>query len=461
MYIDKPLPFIQNFINEVDKQLQIKGTQFGLSQIQKNWLGFCLMCIIILNSINWAGFERISMETFSMNAQSWMFLHSKIAWDMILNAAVRVVLKVYDIKSGVLVIDDSDNERSKNAKYIYKIHKIKDKKTGGYVNGQTLVMLLLVTQSVTILVGYKFYSPDPDIQKWEKEDERLKKAGVIKRKRPKCPARNPEYPTKETLGLQLLKEFSENFTFIKIRVIVADALYGTQRFMDKASEVFGGVQVISQLRKNQIIQVKNEKYTIENYFKFKPYYPENIFMRGKQIKSEYCYEAVKVKSHQWKKRMIVALKYDGELEYRYLIATDMSWNARSIVQTYSLRWLVEVFFQDWKTYEGWGQLTKHTGKDGSNRGLILSLMLDLCLLLYPDQIVRIKDKLPAFTVGSLREKIIMESLLQFIKSLINAENPEGKLKQLTENVDLIFKPNLSKKHLNNLEWDFLETKNAA
>jgi len=461
MYIGKPLPFIQNFINEVDKQLLSKGSHFGLSRIQKNWLGFCLMCIIVLNSINWAGFERISMETFNLNELSWMFLHSKIPWDMILKASVHVVLKFYGIKSGVLVIDDSDNERSKNTKYIYKTYKIKDKKTGGYVNGQTLVMLLLVTEYVTILVGYKFYAPDPAIQKWEKEDERLKKNGVIKRNRPKCPVRSAEYPTKEALALQLLKEFSENFIFIKIKSIVADALYGTQRFMDNASAIFSGVQVITQLRKNQIIQVKNGKYTVENYFRLKPYYPEKIGMRGKIIKSEYCYDVVKVKSHQWKKRIIVALKYEGELEYRYIIATDMSWNARSIVQTYSLRWLVEVFFQDWKTYEGWGQLTKHTGKEGSNRGLILSLMLDLCLLLYPEQIVRIKDKLPAFTVGSLREKIIMESLLQFIESVVNSDNPKEKLKQLTDNVDLIFKPKLSKKHLNNLEWDFLEPKKVA
>jgi hypothetical protein len=26
-----------------------------------------------------------------------------------------------------------------------------------------------------------------------------------------------------------------------------------------------------------------------------------------------------------------------------------------IIQAYSLRWLVEVFFEDWKLYEGWGQ----------------------------------------------------------------------------------------------------------
>lgn len=461
MYIDNPLPFIESFIKEIDTELHIKGKQFWLSKIQKKWLGFCLMSIIVINSINWYGFERISLKAFTISGLSWMFRHSKISWELLLKSAVRVIVKFYNIKYGVIAIDDSDNERSKNAKFIYKLHKIKDKKTGGYVLGQTLVVLLLISESVTIPIGFKFYAPDPEIQKWDKEDKKLKKAGIIKRNRPKCPKRSKDYPTKESLALELLKEFSEDFSDIKIKAITADALYGTQYFMDTASDEFKGVQVISQVRKNQIIQVKNVNYVIENYFKLKPYYPRTLLLRGTEIKTEYCYEVAKIKSHKWKNRIIVALKYEGESEYRYLTATDMSWNAESIVQTYSLRWLVEVFFQDWKTYEGWGKLTKHTGYEGSSQGLILSLMLDLCLLLHPEQMVRIKDKLPAFTVGSLREKIIMECLIQFIENIINTANPKEKLQQLVENVDLLFKPNLSTKHLNNLDWDFLERKKTA
>jgi hypothetical protein len=35
-----------------------------------------------------------------------------------------------------------------------------------------------------------------------------------------------------------------------------------------------------------------------------------------------------------------------------------------------MRWLVEVFFSDWKQYEGWFQMAKQPGIDGSNRGLL-------------------------------------------------------------------------------------------
>ena len=47
--------------------------------------------------------------------------------------------------------------------------------------------------------------------------------------------------------------------------------------------------------------------------------------------------------------------------------------------TYTLRWLVEVFFEDWKLYEGWAGMAKQPDEEGSFRGVILSLLLDHAL----------------------------------------------------------------------------------
>jgi hypothetical protein len=93
--------------------------------------------------------------------------------------------------------------------------------------------------------------------------------------------------------------------------------------------------------------------------------------------------------------LVVALKYEGETDYRYLVATDMTWCTMDTVQAYTLRWLVEVFFEDWR------HEAKQLDEDGSSRGLILSLLFDHCLLLHPEQTARIENKLPAYTVGSL------------------------------------------------------------
>jgi hypothetical protein len=43
----------------------------------------------------------------------------------------------------------------------------------------------------------------------------------------------------------------------------------------------------------------------------------------------------------------------------------MSWRTEDIIRAYTLRWLVEVFFQDWKANAGWVALTKLTGDKGS------------------------------------------------------------------------------------------------
>jgi hypothetical protein len=53
-----------------------------------------------------------------------------------------------------------------------------------------------------------------------------------------------------------------------------------------------------------------------------------------------------------KKRFVIALKYEGESEYRYLVASNLSWRTQDIVQAYTYRWLVEVFFEDWKLSSG-------------------------------------------------------------------------------------------------------------
>ena len=82
-------------------------------------------------------------------------------------------MKKYGITSGVLVLDESDRARSKNTKRIHKhkVHKQHHKASGGYVNGQTVVLLLLVTDSITIPIGFKFYMPDPVISAWQKEED--------------------------------------------------------------------------------------------------------------------------------------------------------------------------------------------------------------------------------------------------------------------------------------------------
>jgi hypothetical protein len=448
MLMYEPAHFIKTFVTDLDAALGKQKPNAKLTHLQRIWLGFCLTGMLLTNSVCWAKFERASLGGYKIAALSWMFREAKIAWNYLLLASVTLSLERHGVVEGVLVLDESDRARSKRTKRIHKAHKQKHKASGGYVNGQTVVLLLLVTPSVTFPVGFAFYMPDPVLTAWVKEDKRLKKEGVAKKDRPVQPERDSLYPTKTQLALRLLQEFKNAHGDIKISAVLADALYGEAFFMDETSRIFDGAQVISQLRENQNIEYKGKKRNLKGYFNsINKGVDVTLRVRGvKEVKATMSSARLKVTAHG-KKRFVVALKYEGESDYRYLVATDMTWRTMDIIQAYTLRWLVEVFFEDWKLYEGWGHEAKQMDEEGSSRGLILSLLFDHCLLLHPEQIARIENKLPAYTVGSLQRKSQIEVLLEFIKALLEHQNPADKLKELAELVDDVFQLMPSGKHM--------------
>lgn len=447
MFIGKTLSFVRAYVDEVDRVLRCIDPAAGLTSIRKQWLGFCLVAIIVTNSVCWKRFERASLGRRSHAALSWMFRQHQRFWAFLLRASVSVILAEYGITAGVIVVDDFEKKRAKQTKRIYRAYTVKDKKSGGFINGQSVVLVLLVTPKITIPVGVDFYRPDPAVTAWNKEEKRLKKRGVPKKKRPAKPPKDPAYPTKPDIALRLLVAFRTAFPRFVVRCVVADNLYGTQTFLDTASAICGGVQVISKLRKNQKVRFRGKTMHVTTLFKRYRGVPQTIRIRGgAELPVWVSSMRVHVCAHGIK-RFVIALKYEGEDEYRYLVASDMSWRTLDIVQAHTLRWLVEVFIQDWKSYEGWGQLTKQYDEEGSRRSLILSLLCDHCLLLHADQLARIQDNRPACTVGSLRDRVKVESLVQFFQEVVSSENPQEQLEKVARQAKEVFTLNNSGKHM--------------
>ena len=452
----QPLPFIDAFVEELAASLKKLNTGRGLSFAQRSWLKFCLMGVLMTNSVCWACFERIGLGNYRLGALSWMFRKTKIPWEKLFQASVSHVLAQHGIRDGVAVADDSDHRRAKLTKRIFGAHKIFDKKTGGYFNGQTVVLLVLVSGRVTIPVGFRFYRPDPAVVAWRKGDKRLRKAKAGKAERPACPERNPAYPGKEECVLSMLREFRRYHPGIKVKAVLADALYGNQPFMDAASSLCGGAQVVSQLRGNQKVRFCNRELSLPAFFQRYPGVPQAIRIRGGEPVEVIVSSArVHVRAHG-KKRFVIALKYTGETEYRYLVATDLSWRTLDIVQAHTLRWLVEVFLEDWKLYEGWGSLAKQPGEEGSSRGLALSLLCDHALILHPEQMARLEDKQPACTVGSLRDHCKSEAFLDCIRQILAADDPAGQFEQLAKTVKTLFPLAPSSKHMSGRDLGRLE-----
>ena len=447
MLFGKPAPFVSAFVAAVDDAIRAHQPHSGMSTIQQIWLAFCITAVLVTNSICWARFERASLGMYSLAALSWMFRHSKLPWDALLVASVRVILRSHGITSGHLMLDDTDNARSKAAKALAHLYKLRDKESGGYVWGQSLVFLVLVTPKISLPVGFVFYQPAPELSTWYKQVKVLKKQGVPPKQRPPKPTPNAQYPTKQQLALRLLAAFKAHHPTIRVQCIAADALYGTGAFVDEASALFEGVQVLSQIRSNQHIRVGQRQQPVADYFATHPGTPHTIRIRGGAERVAMVGSArLYVCSHKTK-RFIVAIKYAEEESYRYLIASDLSWRTLDIVQGHSLRWLVVVFIQDWKSYEGWSQLTKQPGEEGACHSVILSLLVDHSLFMHPDQQAQLKNNRSAYTVGSLRAHVQAECLIDVIDDLVSADHPQDQLQRFIKALHEVFALDQSTKHM--------------
>jgi DDE superfamily endonuclease len=344
MIMGKPASFVSAFIDAVDDAIRAHQPHHGMSAMPRAWLAFCVTAVVVTNSMCWARFARASLGPYSLAALSWLFRHSKIPWDDLLVASVRVILHHHGITSGSLRIDDTDTPRSKAAHTLAHLYKLRDKESGGYLWGQSLVFLVLVTPTISIPKPQRLPQPPP----------------------------NPRYPTKQQLALRLLEQFKMAHPGIRVHCIVADALYGTAPCVDGASALCGGVQVISPARSNQNIQVHQREQHLTDYFAAHPGTPQTIRLRGGDERVAMVRSArLDVCAHQTK-RFIVAIKYEEEETYRYLMASALTWRTLDIVQGHSLRWLVEVFVQDWKGHEGGAQWTKQPGEEGARRSVRLS-----------------------------------------------------------------------------------------
>jgi hypothetical protein len=444
--IKDALDFIKLYIDLLDESL--KGVGGSLTKCQKAWLSFCLTAMISTNTINWKAWERWSGGKYSDSALSKMLRWGLIPWNLLLLASTKLIISRYNIREGVLVIDDSDHQRSKNTTHIAHVHRIKDKKYEGYFNGQNLIFLLLVTDRITLPVGFSFYEPDPALKEWKGKDQELKKQKVSKKARPTQPVKNAKYPSKLEIALDLLRVFFKNHSSLKIKCILADAFYGSADFVKKASEMQGGVQVISQIRSNQLIRNKRGLLVeVEQHFASENRTHRRIAIRGKKEEIiVLCAQELWVAAHG-EKRMVIAIRYETQKDFRYIIASDMTWQHIDVIQAYTLRWLIEVFFQDWKTYEAWSNLAKQQGVEGSSRCVILSLLLDHSFFLHEAQRPCIENKLPLHTIGSLTQKCRLQIMFNAISSIFKSPKPEEAFEEIKKSLEMTISLEKSEKHM--------------
>jgi len=235
MLIGEPLPFITEFVGSINDAIREYGENRRLSSTRRYRISFCIMAIIMTDTVCGATFERAGLGTYASAALSRMLRHSKIPWEFLLCPSVSHVLKAYGITKGTLAPDDSEKKRSENTERISEVRKMKDKKTDGYIMGQSTVFLILITPVITIPVGFMLYMPDPKLTEWNRLKKQSRKSGCC----PKKPPKNPAYPTKQEIALILLRRFQVCHPTILIPSVLADNLYCCPAFFEKATGIFG------------------------------------------------------------------------------------------------------------------------------------------------------------------------------------------------------------------------------
>ncbi len=86
----------------------------------------------------------------------------------------------------------------------------------------------------------------------------------------------------------------------------------------------------------------------------------------------------------------------------------------------------------------------------------MSLLLDHCLLLHPEQRTRLENQQPTVTVGSLLRRIQVESWLAWIRRLLTMTHPTEQLERLSQTITEVFQLLPSRKQMNSRELGRLE-----
>jgi len=390
-------------------------------------------------------------------------------FDGLLSCAISYVLSLIPSSNISLIVDDTDRPRSKVIKALSYVFKTVCKKTSGFHLAQNIVFVCAVTKYFTFPIAWKFYMPDPAISTWRALKRKFKSQKCCKgknvkacclrckdllKKIEKCPERDAEkYPSRLEIAVIILarsKKYlcvsSNSSKVLKVMSICADAAYLSPIFLLETAKIFPGTQIISQLKSTQkVCSRTQEPISVKEYFQSKKLHNKTIIIRGTEKNIEYINGKLTVKSHG-KKLLIIAMRYESETEYRYLVATDLGWRPEDVIRHYALRWLVEVDIEDWKQNSGFGKGACLQGDEGASCALSLSLLSVFLFLTHPLQLRLLRSGQPLCTAGSLSQRLYADFLMHNVGRIIMSEDPKKAYEQVKVAVEEAFILRSSKKH---------------
>jgi len=448
--LEKPLNSVTRFVSLIAEQESIK-----LTKKQALFLSMLLTGMVLQGSFKVTRIATLFMLKFSAAAMYGMFRRARIPFDRLFWGCLKLIIQLFNVRKLVIAIDDTERERSKGCRILPFVRKAICKSTGGWVQAQNLVFLALVTDRVTIPIWFSFHRP----ARLTKEQKKR-----CKKNPKKIYEFDPKYRTKIDLaciGLfivaRLIKKIEHELGItLQVKCVTGDNGFAAAKLQQAVARYFG-CQYVSKAKPNQNVTVRGQVFSLSDYFaKFKPI-ACNLMLRGKCIPIEYKAARVFVNSYG-RKLLVVAIRYKTDQDWQYLFGTDLTWTAISIIKAYSLRWLVEVFFEDWKQYDGWGVGALQRSVEGAVRGVFLSLLADLFLLYHQrtEKSLQEHGRHELYSAGTVIRQLHTEAVHQAIEGVLAHDNPRQRLAEIQEIMLQVAERRVSLKHAKNWDFDSLE-----
>lgn len=461
-----PIPEAVDFIDLLCARKK-SGTR-AVQQNTKYTLATIISHCACFSVLSFASICAMALGGFTIPQLSQFCRRNSQLVENLVSCAVLYILSIVKSGSITFIIDDSDRPRSKMVKAIGYVFKTICKKTNGFHMAQNIVFVCVVTKYFIFPIAWKFYIPDPKVSKWRAERKKLRAKNKSKKKKSriknknlvalgKCPKRDAvKYPSKLEIATILLTK-AKNYIIVssgsnnKFNVvsISADAAYLSPDLCDEVYNLFPKAQLISQMKSTQMVcRKRRDPISVKDYFRHKTPQRKKIAIRGKDKIVEFMHEKLVVKSHG-KKLFVIAVRYEGEEEYRYIVATKLSWRPEDIIIHYGLRWLVEVDIQDWKQHSGFGKGACMQGDEGSSCALNLSMLSVYLLLTHPLQLRRLRSGLSFCTMGSLAQRLYVNFFMHNMGRIILSEDPKKSYNEVKDAIEHVFALRDSEKHPGN------------
>lgn len=380
-----------------------------------------------------------------------MLRRSKIPMEKLFWGGIKLSFKLFKIKEVVVACDDSERERSKNCRFLPFVRKTICKATGGWVQAQNLVFIILVTNRVSIPVWYCFHRPS----RLTKQQQKICK---------KNPSRVKEFDKKyrkknelARIGLyivsRMLKKLEKEIGIkVNVKCVTGDNGFASSQIQQTVSKYFD-CQYISKANPKQKVKFRGKKKSLESFFSARASVKQTVAIRGNNIELEYKAARVFVDSFR-RKVHVVALRYRDDKSWQYIFGTDLTWTSETLIKAYGLRWIVEVFFEDWKKHDGWGVGALQRSVEGARQGVLLSLLTDLFLLYHQrtDTSLHEHHRNELYSAGTVTRHLQNQAIHEAIENVLDDDDPRQRLEEVKEQMFAVVDRRISSKHLQHLDF---------